>query len=415
MGTASEARKITSSPDETPPNNDRSSLSTSPLVMRTATFFFAANLTTGVINYLFQVSASRSLSASDFSQLNAWFADLAVLFFFGGLIQYYGIFFPARRVTLRRTTVAINVLALALVTLWQFTPEGQTFERGVLIFTSTTSLAWLMGQMHYRKHFSTIGIVNLVSSSSKLLLVLVPFAVATTAESFRFAYFICFLPALWVLSTYVLSIRQESAVMRQKRNDLQLWMAPAVMSLAAATIPQMDMVLTSRLFPEALFQEFAHSSLFARGIYFIFLILAQWLLPFQLQGQLGRFKHRLMIPGLAVMAVLSAAAIAAVSPWVAMSVLGWEKAPPVSLVFMACLNMNLLTGIFLLVQKNCAEGNARRAGLALGVLALEAIVQFAFPSTSSEGYFALASLFQVGVIWFLAKGPTQPALVRQVI
>ena len=398
MSTDNTARKL---PDQLEPAHPGPPISDNGAV-RTATFFFAANLLTGVFNYLFQVMASRSLTAAEFGQLNAWFADLAVLFFFGGLVQYYGIFFPARRETLRRAAVAINLLGLLLVGLWQLSPEGQNWQRGFLIFSGTTSLAWCIGQIHYRKLFGAIGTANLVNSFSKLLLVLLPLGMLSAAETFRFAYFICFLPALWVVSGFIWKISDEPAAVRQKRNDLQLWFAPAVLSLAAAVIPQMDMVLTSRLLPEVAFQDYARSSLFARGIYFVFLILAQWLLPFQIQGQTGRFDHRSITPLLAGLTVASAAVIGFVSPIVSQFLLGWEQAPPLAMVFLACLNMNLLTWLFLLVQKNCAEGHTRRAALALAGLAVEAAAQV-LARWPAEGYFACAIAFQIGLIWFLSR------------
>src|SRR4051812_16675927 len=76
---------------------------------RSATLFLLANVAAGVLNYSFQLIASRQLSANDFSELNGWFAELALFFMFGGILQYASNFFPASDKTLKRTIVAFNL------------------------------------------------------------------------------------------------------------------------------------------------------------------------------------------------------------------------------------------------------------------------------------------------------------------
>lgn len=382
-----------------------------PKYLRLAGFFFIANITTGVLNYFFQIFASRTLDASDFSRLNAWFADLAVLFFIGGIIQYYGIFFPASRKSLRQAIVGINLGCLGLAGLWALTPPGQTLERSLLIFAGTTAFSWLMGQIQYRKMFATLGVANLAMSLTRLAVIFLPLAALTTVEQFRLAYFANYFPALWLISWYAWRLPDTTQVTLQKNHGWQLWFAPVVMSLATAVIPQFDMVLISRLMPDDIFHDYARASLFARGIYFSFLVLAQWLLPFQIQGDFHNFRNRMINPALAVLSVASAIVIAWLSPWIVSMFFHWDHAPSTSLVFFSCLNVNLLTWLFLLIQKKCAEGQAAKAAIALSGLAVEAAAQF-LARWPSEGYFSFAILFQAVLVWFLTHNPRKSATSR---
>lgn len=370
-----------------------------------ASFFFAANLITGVLNYLFQVYASKELSAAEYGHLNAWFSDLMMLFFLGGVAQYCGIFFPAPRNSLKKAVVAINGLSFSLAALWIFSPPGETVERGVLVLTVATAFFWLIGQIQFRKMFVAIGVANFTTSLSKLGLVLLPLFTLVTVERFRIAFFANYFPALWLMSVVAWRLPNTATIVPQKKNDLRLWMAPVVMSLATAIIPQMDMVLLSRLWSELEFQDFARASLFSRAIFFLFLILAQWMLPFQIQGEFTSFKHRFLNPALAGICLLVSGSITYLSPWAIDFFLHWDRAPSLSLVFLSCLNMSVLTWIFLLVQKCCAQGQSKKASYAIIGLVVEAAAQF-LSRWPGHGYFVCALIFQTTLIWYLSREKT---------
>ncbi len=64
-------------------------------LLTTGGIYMAANIAAGLLNYLFQVVASRQLSAADFSQMSSWVAHVSVFFILAGVLQYSSNFLPA--------------------------------------------------------------------------------------------------------------------------------------------------------------------------------------------------------------------------------------------------------------------------------------------------------------------------------
>lgn len=342
--------------------------------IRTGAFFFFSSLAAGGTNYLFQVVASRHLSGEDFSQLNGWFADLSALLMFGGLVQYAGVFWPASRKQLRLAIVSFHLFVFGSLWFWLSRPGVLTLDRAILVFMISTGFGWLMGQLQARKFFITFSLVNLVCAGTKLLMAWAPLGDPHEVTRYAFALFINVLPGLWVIS---LGLWNSSSVTRTGASSPS-WGAPVVFSAATHLIPQFDLVLMHHTQNEASFTEFAHASLFYRGMYFLIFIFAQWLLPKQLEAQGSSHKKSLVrgFPALLLAMVLASFALSLLSPWISQWVLKWPTPPARTLILLTCVHMSLLAMVYLWIQEACARNQERFAALALLLLAIEAALQF---------------------------------------
>jgi hypothetical protein len=368
--------------------------------------FVAANVVAGLLHYLFQVIASRRMSAAEFSQFNSWFAHMAVFFFIGGLLQYAANFFPAGRRRLRATVVIVNLFTLSLLALWPLTPAGATVLHAVMVLTGAAAIGWLTGQAQIRLLFLTIAAVNLLTALTKLSVIFWVKVEPAVLEQFVFAVFASYLPALWWLSAKMWNGSDAEAHPTPRAPTghwLESWSAPVVLSVAGAVIPQMDLVIMSRIQSAVMFQEFARASLFYKGIYFFIAIFAQWLLPHQIRAREGRLATASL--GMAALSIGGSAALTLASPLVVAWILHWESTPPPLLTFSSCLNMSLLTWIFLLIQEACAQGRVRMAAFTLAALSFEALAQLTF-KLEPVSYYGLAIAGQVGLVFLLSAAFT---------
>ncbi len=367
-------------------------------ILRSGSVFVGANMVAGLLHYYFQILASQRLSAAEFSGLNAWFANLAIFFLVGGILQYAANFFPAPRHRLRIAIVAINAFCLSVTALWLLGPDGQTLTRALMVLAGASLFGWLMGQVQIRMMFSTLTVANLLVALTKLSLIFSSLSGDSELERFSFALFACYLPALWYASIMVWQRRDEFDKQVRRRFSWEMWSAPIVLSIASSVIPQMDLVLMSRLQSAEVFQEFARVSLFYKGIYFFIFIFAQWLLPFQIRdGESGLFRASFVLV-LATLAGSTGLTLAA--PWIVSWVLHWEATPSLMMIFAACINMSLLTWVFLLIQENCAQERPRIAGVALSILAGEAALQLLL-QLDALPYLALAIAVQSAIVFYL--------------
>jgi hypothetical protein len=356
--------------------------------------FVAANLVAGLCHYFFQVIASKELSAADFSELNAWFANIAIFFMIGGLLQYTANFLPASKTRLRQAIVVINIFYGCLAVAWFMSSPGLTLPRALMVLSGSTVFGWLLGQVQSRLLFFVMAGANLLFGVSKLLFVLLlPWGI----ERYTFALFACYLPGVLLISVGAWRADPRAEPKRGSLLDWQLWAAPVILSVAGAVIPQLDLVLMDRIQSPPDFQAFARASLYYRGIYFFMFIFAQWLLPQQIrESQMPVSPWYLALAGLG-----GSAGLALVSPAVTTYILKWSEAPAPLLIFASCLNMSLMTWMFLLIQEACARHRVRAAGAALLVLALEALVQLGL-KLPPFGYLFLAIGFQLALIAFLS-------------
>lgn len=346
-------------------------------------FFVAGSLLAGLLNYLFQVLAARQLSPDQFAALNGWFADAAVLFLLGGLLQYAANFAPAPRARLRLAVIGFNIASLLL--LWRWSAQsGLTFERGLLLVMGSCFLGWLTGQAQIRLAFGVMAVSGVLFALTKVAAAAWPGLSSAPIEVFALGLYAAYLPAIWFLSIYLWKASDP------RTPGQPSWAAPFVLSTAAAVIPQFDMVLMNHTQDASVFQDFAHASLFYKGIYFVVFIVAQWLLPKQIHS-----KTRTPLKSVAVIALgalVASAGLTAVSPFVSQWVLRWPHRPELDLVFWSCLHMSLLTLLFLWIQETCARRRPIWAALPLVILAAEAVLQLIFRLPAREYLIVLTCL-----------------------
>lgn len=377
-------------------------------MMKEATFFLVANLAAGVLNYLYQILASKQLSATDFANFSSWFAGLASFFFIGGILQYAGSFFPVEREKLRTQIALINgIIAVVLVTFALFTPHDQ-MAIGIAAISVSLASGWLTGQAQNRMLFYVIGWFNVAVATSKLIVVLVPQPQAPPIYTYQLAALLAMLPGLWLLSLAQWSSASGIHKPQRPKGILNLWASPLVLSITAACIPQVDLLVVRQITSELDFQTFARASLFYKGVFFLFMIAAQWLLPRQIRSVDSKRSPATSLK-LAPLAVVGSLVVAITSEPIALILLGWESAPPFAMVALSCMNMCLLTWIFLMVQEICTKGLGLTA-LALTVaLVAEAAAQFLLKlEVMNYLYLALAS--QILIVFASRKVLLQSAL-----
>jgi len=340
---------------------------------RTASYFVAANVFAGGLHYFYQAIASRQLNAADFAALNAWFAGLALFFLFSGLLQYAANFVPTSPRALRKGIIVINMIALVTVVQWRTMPAGETAFKGALVVLLAAALGWLLGQVQARLMFFAMSVAGLIVALSKVGLIFVSTIGGALVDRYAFALFACYLPGLWYLSA---ALWKQSTTPEPKKqaSTATLWQAAFILSAAAAIIPQVDLYVMSRIQSPADYQDFAHASLFFKVIYFLLFIFAQWLLPHQIRATERPKKNWLIF---AFGALMASAVLTAVAPFISTTVLGWDHAPDSKLIFLANLNMSLLTWIFFEIQSATASYEVRVPGLILGLLVVESLAQWA--------------------------------------
>jgi hypothetical protein len=276
--------------------------------------------------------------------------------------------------------------------------------KAYFLILAAAAYGWLIGQAQIRFKFGTISAVSLVGSIGKLVIISIPLTMifSTAVGQFQFAFFAGGLPAMVIL-IYSLWNADKPTLPSQKQVT---WIAPIVLSLASAGIPQLDLVVLSHSITPVAFSEFAKSSLFYKGIYFLVAILAQWTLPQQVHQTTvtakGGWRGYVAICSLLVIAVTIMA-----EP-VSRILFNWQVAPDQQIVFLSCVQMCLLSAIFLQIQKFCTQGHSLQALMILLSICFPGLVQFLFnlPITT---YFLIGIASQSFVLYlshYLIKLPS---------
>jgi hypothetical protein len=188
--------------------------------------------------------------------------------------------------------------------------------------------------------------------------------------------------------------------------------APLLLASATAAFPQVDLIVVRATQGAAVFQDFARASLFYKGLYFLVLILSQWMLPYQIRrspSSVVRFKWVTLV----AISIIGSAAIALVAPTVSSQIMRWPDAPPGIMIFLSCCNLSLLSWVLLLMQEACAHDRFRQAMAMLGALgAAYAIVWTSSPRLAI--YFAMtiaASSATIAIYLTQAKSAVMPEVV----
>lgn len=369
-------------------------------LVREAGFFVIANLLAGLFNYLYQVSASKQLSRAEFADVSSWVAHVSVFLLVAGILQYAGNFFPARRMALRRQIIFINLLTFGMLVLF-FTFSGlNPLAIGALTVSVGLAVGWVTGQAQFRLMFNLLGAVNILSAFTKLVLVLLPNSHFSLLERYYIALLLGSVPSLWLLSASLWPLKAEPTATENSGHNY--WLAPIILSAATAVIPQFDLVVLRRSVTAEAFEDFARASLFYKGVFFLFMIAAQWLLPRQIQAK-GKIQSPAMTSfRLIPIAIIGSVLMTVAAPPIAQMALGWASVPPLEMIFLSCFNMCLLTWLFLLIQEFCARGRPRPAALAFGGLLAEGVLQLSLHLNVTR-YLSVVTIAQGLIVYSMIR------------
>jgi hypothetical protein len=348
-----------------------------------ALMFVAANVAAGALNYVFQVIASRTLDKAAFGDLSLWLAKLSIAAVIASVAQYTGTLLPVSGSTLRvaATALAASTVVLSLVA-WLL-PDGSPGLMLALALAFGIANGWVTGQAQNRLLLATFAAAALIVPIVKISIALAPIGHWTGVDRFYGALALGYAPAVVFVAVRLMTTRAAAAGRKTGESLASGLSAALVLAFAAAAFPQIDLIVVKATQDPATFQTFARVSLFYKAVFFLFLIAANWLLPYDIRDRAPRFL-RLDSVWLFPAGLLVSAAMAVVSPFVSSLIMHWDEAPPARLVFLACENMCLLSWIFLIVQSACARKRIRPGVLLLGgLVATYALVRALSPSIAT--------------------------------
>lgn len=362
--------------------------------------YVAAGVAAGVLNYAFQVLASQQLADAAFADFSAWFAQVSLLLVFAALGQYAGTFYPSVGARLTRQLLLVNAAVAVLMAGFYGQRLSQPLPLGVLAVSVAVAFGWVAGQVQCRWLFWQLGLATALGAALKVGLAIGPLPGLAVIERFYVATAIGSVLPLWLLSAQLLAGSQ--ALPRPTLTAAQpSWLAPVMLSLAAAWVPQIDLVVLRQTATACAYEDFAHASLFYKVIFFLFMIAAQWLLPRQMQQ-----PAQGVLPGTAwrwlLLAIVSSALIGLAAPAVSSAALGWLRPPPRAMVSLSCLNMCLLSAVFMQIQALCARGRVAPAAGAVVALLAQALAQW-WAGFTVLTYLAVAVVCQLLVLVALGR------------
>lgn len=370
-----------------------------------ASFFAIANILAGVINYLYHVLASKQMVPAEFAEFSVWFARVSVFCMLGGLLQYAGNFFPTSRSQLNRS-LFLAIAGTGILTLgWLLIGPNPTVQTLFIVLASGV-FGWILGQIQQRLLFALMGVLNLALAGSKILFLLIPGTILNNTNRYAFALIFGYFAALVIL--WIASRIEKSGWTGTRENpnlqvsSLTLWAAPVLLSFSGSLIPQVDILLLETWQPVETFQIFVRASLFYKGIYFLMFIFAQWMLPHQVSKTEMATRRSMFDYKFALAAILGSALVAVFAPLVGEWILRWEWSPPRDLIFYSCLNMSLLTWIFLLIQEACARHQVKEGVVTLALVLMSLLVQWGLKLEVTQ-YFQLGIVIYTLVIFLAVR------------
>lgn len=363
--------------------------------IKSGAFFLAANMGAGILNYLYQVVASKQLNASQFSELSAWMAYFSLFLIVASASQYAANFKPIPTHRLRAILIALILVVFTCLGTWFAVTETFSVVHSALIVVSASVFAWLMGEVQTRLLFGVMASANLGVAAIKLIFALSAATATRPLDLMTLGLIAGYLPASLLLAIVLWRSGRHNQTVSEGS-----WVAPLLLSFVSTLIPQMDMILIHRTQSPEIFEEFARASLFYKGIYFLVFIFSQWLLPQQVRRTQQVPGWRYLGPGYLGLILLSGG-IAWASPLAVSLWLNWPKNPSPLIIFLSCWNIGLLAWIYMHLQKACAEGRLKVPVIASTILVLEILWQL-YADWSLNGYYSFALVCQTAMlVWVM--------------
>jgi hypothetical protein len=299
--------------------------------------FIVSQLTVGLLNYLYQLHASRTLSIVEFGAWSQWLAQFSVACFAGVWLQSLTTITGLETwLPLRKSRILLFALILAL---------------GFSAFARQTALVSFLGWMgnlingfwfgyHLRtRQMKLIAGATVFGNFFKFLWVhFDPTPAGFTHGTAITAALVCFL-----FLSFSDSRKFENS--SSHKFTWQLMLASLCLAFFSTWVPQVDLLVAPHLVSDVDLGHLAKVALLSKGFYFAFQVLAQILLAHQVQpgGQSLRVHHFLLLGGLGVLAAGAGSALGAYLQW------------PLPWVVFSLLHVTSLCLLYLCIQDLCAH------------------------------------------------------------
>ena len=332
-----------------------------------AVLFLGLSAVSGAVYYIYQLLAAKLLSPEDFGQFSGWMAWVYLGLAGGAFTQYLGNFFPVQKKGLKVSLGFAYLISFFVVMGFWLSSEFNALKIGWMAILISPFAGWLAGQTQRRLLLITFSFGGFLMAVAKLGIVfLLPYAndlmniSVTRAELFYWSLPLSLVIGIAYFGAILARERKRSPISFAKADShIRTRILGAVLlSFSSVFIPNIDLVYVNHIQPSSVLTQFAQVSLFYKIVFFVILIIAQWLLPRQLNRtdeqsrSTRRMKLFVRVCSLGLMFSLVASAVA---PQFYKIVLGKEFLAPMLWVFMSCFNVSLLTGIFLEVQDQIAS------------------------------------------------------------
>jgi hypothetical protein len=240
-------------------------------------FFSFASVTAGVLNYLFQVYAGKTLSSGAFGQLSAWLAYVATFSVIGTIIQISSNYIHVPAQVIRRLSVIFLVLSILLI--WLL-PENLLYL-GSIFIAASAAYAWQIGFLQSQKYFYLIGFLAILSGCVRLFgAILFTHFNGENLFSFAKAQVLAVLLSLLAFGVYFIFSKMSPQSEVKKIEKKELIVVP-VIAFFYTIIPQIDVLVANSVLQADDLGVFAKAALISKALLFGLFIIAQYLLPFR--------------------------------------------------------------------------------------------------------------------------------------
>jgi hypothetical protein len=331
--------------------------------------FLLVNVMAGGLHYLFQLIAARRLSPAEFGEFSGWYAWVCFGLSFGALAQYGANFFPARPKALKLSMLSASVMALIVLGYFFLSGRVNELGLGLLSIAIAPFATWLLGQAQRRMLLMTFSFGGLVIGAAKVLTVLIVNPAHEGADMFYWGLALSYVAGIAFLVVLLVLNFKSSVSPEAAKSGIGGRLSGAVLlSFSSVFIPNIDLIYVQSTQTSEALTRFAQVSLFYKAVFFIILIMAQWLLPHQLNRgaskALNPRRMKVFVRICSMGMVFSMGASVLAEPFYRIA-LGKEFLASTLWVFMACFNVSLLTGIFLEIQNQIAASRVKDAAVCL--------------------------------------------------
>jgi hypothetical protein len=364
-------------------------------LLRSSAVLLALQLAAGLLNYLYQVFAARSLSTLDLSQLNSWASVFSLFLVFAAAAQFRAVLAPRDRVASSSRRIGW-LTAFSLLLAFSFWIRRS--PASPLVWTLMAVLTWaavamfhhLLGTLQRRKAFWLMGLAGLTYALTRAT----GAASAHTVHEFISIWLTAAsCGAIAALGLSAWSVFQESATNGSEKKlsgftSMTIALLPGV---SIAWLPSYDFFAVQLALGSEAGGHFTRLQLFSKILFFAPLTLAQISLPYYAEAfrtkassEVFSKLRRLEAAGLGI-SYLGAITLGFIGPVIGARILGLPEVLLGTDVMLACLNITPLYGVLCAVQTFASAGRTREPIAAL----LASVCAFGITVVASR-YFSLS-------------------------